>query len=232
MTTKARKLERKTRAAELDMEIMRAREANGLPVISPMLGLPPEKWECEFRDYLVARGDPRVADPEWLAARIREEQRRARWFEKWFDAWFEESVDGFDFGKDEVRRPVGQSQPSRRTPEERQEAMKAAMPASRPLPTEFGRAPAPTRSRHSPIPPGAKVGKRRAIGPGPKQLVGLSDASKQPSLTVGRLCHGNERRLGRGQGPARAHAAATAFCHCAAASALKIRSVDRETRCR
>jgi hypothetical protein len=46
------------------------------------------------------------------------------------------------------------------------------------------------------------------------------------------LCHGNERRLGRGQGPARAHAAATAFCHCAAASALKIRSVDRETRCR
>jgi len=45
MTTKARKLERKTRAVELDMEIMRAREANGLPVISPMLGLPPEKWE-------------------------------------------------------------------------------------------------------------------------------------------------------------------------------------------
>ena len=50
MTTKVRKLERKTRAAELDMEIMRAREANGLPVISPMLGLPREKWECEFRD--------------------------------------------------------------------------------------------------------------------------------------------------------------------------------------
>ena len=49
MTTKARKLERKTRAAELDMEIMRAREANGLPVISPMLGLPPEKWESEVR---------------------------------------------------------------------------------------------------------------------------------------------------------------------------------------
>src|SRR6266513_4734334 len=73
MRTKARKLERKTRAAELDMEIMRAREANGLPVISPMLGLSPEKWECEFRDYLVALGDPRVADPEWLAARIREE---------------------------------------------------------------------------------------------------------------------------------------------------------------
>src|SRR6516162_4775961 len=86
--TKVRKLERKTRATELDMEIMRAREANGLPVISPMLGLPREKWECEFRDYLVALGDPRVADPEWLAARIREEQRRARWFVKWFDAWF------------------------------------------------------------------------------------------------------------------------------------------------
>ena len=68
MTTKARKLERMTRAAELDMEIMRAREANGLPVISPMLGLPREKWECEFRDYLVALGDHRVADPEWLAA--------------------------------------------------------------------------------------------------------------------------------------------------------------------
>src|SRR5580704_9547337 len=77
MTTKPRKLARETRAAELDMEIMRAREANGLPVISPMLGLPPEKWECEFRNYLVALGDPRVADPEWLAARIREEQRRA-----------------------------------------------------------------------------------------------------------------------------------------------------------
>ena len=61
MRTKARKLERKTRAAELDMEIMRAREANGLPVISPMLGLPPEKWECEFRDYLV-----RWATPELL----------------------------------------------------------------------------------------------------------------------------------------------------------------------
>src|SRR6266851_1569449 len=86
MTTKARTLARKTRAAELDMEIMRAREANGLPVISPMLGLPPEKWECDFRDYLVALGDPRVADPEWLAARIREEQRRAKWFAKWFDA--------------------------------------------------------------------------------------------------------------------------------------------------
>ena len=62
MRTKARKLERKTRAAELDMEIMRAREANGLPVISPMLGLAPEKWECEFRDYLVALGDPHGYD--------------------------------------------------------------------------------------------------------------------------------------------------------------------------
>ena len=46
------------------------------------------------------------------------------------------------------------------------------------------------------------------------------------------LCHGNERRLGRGQGPARVHAAAKAFCHCFAASALKIRSVDREIRWR
>jgi hypothetical protein len=57
---------------------------------------------------------------------------------------------------------------------------------------------------------------------------------RDPETTkvAGGLCHGNERRLGRGQGPARAHAAATAFCHCAAASALKIRSVDRETRCR
>jgi hypothetical protein len=91
-----------------------------------MLGLPPEKWECEFRDYLMALGDPRVADPEWVAARIREEQRRARWFVKWFDAWFEESADRFDFGKEEVRRPVGQPQHSRRTPEERQEALKAA----------------------------------------------------------------------------------------------------------
>ena len=60
MRTKARKLERKTRTAELDMEIMRAREANGLPVISPMFGLPPEKWECGFRDYLAALGDPKL----------------------------------------------------------------------------------------------------------------------------------------------------------------------------
>src|SRR6202011_6337684 len=116
MTTKARKLERKTRAAELDMVIMRAREANGLPVISPMLGLPPEKWECEFRDYLVALGDPRVADPEWLAARIREEQRRARWFEKWFDAWFEESGAGFGLGKEGGGGPVGQPHTPRGPP--------------------------------------------------------------------------------------------------------------------
>jgi superfamily I DNA/RNA helicase len=43
-----------------------------------------------------------------------------------------------------------------------------------------------------------------------------------------RLCHGDERWLGRGEGPVRSHAAARASCHCAAASALKIRSVDRE----
>src|SRR6267154_3288525 len=48
------------------------------------------------------------------------------------------------------------------------------MPASRPSRTELRRAPAPIRSRHSPIPPGVKAGKRRAIGPGPKQLVGPS----------------------------------------------------------
>jgi hypothetical protein len=36
------------------------------------------------------------------------------------------------------------------------------------------RAPAPIRSQHSPIPPGVKAGKRRAIGPSPKQLVGPS----------------------------------------------------------
>src|SRR5260370_37059809 len=75
MTTKARKLERKTRAAELDMEIMRAREAKGLPVISPMLGLPPEKLEGEVRDYPVARGEPRDAGPGWVGGRHREEQR-------------------------------------------------------------------------------------------------------------------------------------------------------------
>src|SRR5712664_2925842 len=48
------------------------------------------------------------------------------------------------------------------------------MPASRPSRTELRRALAPIRSRHSPIPPGVKAGKRRAIGPGPKQLVGPS----------------------------------------------------------
>ena len=74
----------------------------------------------------MALGDPRVANPEWLAARIREEQRRARWFAKWFDAWFDEAADAFDFVKEEVWRQVGQPQHSRRTPEERQEAMKAA----------------------------------------------------------------------------------------------------------
>jgi hypothetical protein len=47
-----------------------------------------------------------------------------------------------------------------------------------------------------------------------------------------RLCHGNERRIERGQGLIRSHAAATASTHCAAASALKIRSVDREMRWR
>src|SRR6516165_4870979 len=46
------------------------------------------------------------------------------------------------------------------------------MPASRPSRTELRRVPAPIRSRHWPIPPGAKAGKRRAIGTGPKQLVG------------------------------------------------------------
>jgi hypothetical protein len=40
------------------------------------------------------------------------------------------------------------------------------------------------------------------------------------------LCHGNERRIERGQGLIRCHAAATASNHCAAASALKIRSVE------
>jgi hypothetical protein len=46
------------------------------------------------------------------------------------------------------------------------------------------------------------------------------------------LCHGNEGGIGRGQGLIESHAAATASNHCAAASALKIRSVDREMRCR
>ena len=50
--------------------------------------------------------------------------------------------------------------------------------------------------------------------------------------TYGRLCHGNELRIERGQGLIRSHAAATASNHCAAASALKIRSVDREMRWR
>jgi hypothetical protein len=50
--------------------------------------------------------------------------------------------------------------------------------------------------------------------------------------TLKGLCHGNERRIERGQGLIRSHAAATASDHCAAASALKIRSVDREMRWR
>jgi hypothetical protein len=49
---------------------------------------------------------------------------------------------------------------------------------------------------------------------------------------TGWLCHGNERRIERGQGLIGSHAAATASNHCAAASALKIRSVDREMRWR
>src|SRR5215469_2894027 len=55
------------------------------------------------------------------------------------------------------------------------------MPASRPSPTELRRAPAPIRSRHSPIPLGAKAGKRRAIGPGPKQLAG---PAQTPTLSA------------------------------------------------
>ena len=42
------------------------------------------------------------------------------------DAETQLSASGFDFGKEEVRRPVGQPLRTRRTPEERQEAMKAA----------------------------------------------------------------------------------------------------------
>jgi len=46
-----------------------------------------------------------------------------------------------------------------------------------------------------------------------------------------RPCHGNYRRAERGKAN-QVYAAATASCHCAAASARKVRSVDRETRCR
>jgi HSP20 family protein len=49
--------------------------------------------------------------------------------------------------------------------------------------------------------------------------------------TVQRPCHGNYRRSG-GASSIGFHAAKTASCHCAAASALKTRSVDRETRWR
>ena len=167
MRTKARKSERKSRAAELDLEIMRAREANGLPVISPMLCLSSEKWGCEFQDYLVALGDPRVADPKWLAARIREEHRRARWFVKWFDVWFGESVDGFDFEKEEVRRPVGQPRHSRRTPEERQEAMKAAHAGVAAFADGIAESSCPHKVATLAYSACAKAGKRRAIGPGP-----------------------------------------------------------------
>src|SRR4051794_31715403 len=45
-----------------------------------------------------------------------------------------------------------------------------------------------------------------------------------------RLCHGNERWLGRGRDGVRSHVAATASCQCAAASARKTRSIDREMR--
>jgi hypothetical protein len=45
-------------------------------------------------------------------------------------------------------------------------------------------------------------------------------------------CHGNRRRERIGAVEHRFHAAAAAACHWAVASALKIRSVDRETRCR
>jgi hypothetical protein len=73
---------------------------------------------------------------------------------------------------------------------------------------------------------------RRVTIFGPSRDVSARPCAGRAVQAFRRLCHGNERRLGRGQGPARAHAAATAFCHCVAASALKIRSVDREIRWR
>src|ERR1700730_9396132 len=80
------------------------------------------------------------------------------------------------------------------------------MPASRPSRTEFGRAPAPIRSQHSPIPPGAKAGKRRAIGPGPKQLVGPVVSAFAP---VDRLRFGHPAsRSGRLQDAERYHGSA------------------------
>src|SRR4051794_2078638 len=60
----------------------------------------------------------------------------------------------------------------------------------------------------------------------------MIDMISKGRLVSGWLCHGNERRVERGQGLIRSHAAATASNHCAAASALKIRSVDREMRWR
>jgi FtsP/CotA-like multicopper oxidase with cupredoxin domain len=50
--------------------------------------------------------------------------------------------------------------------------------------------------------------------------------------TLQRRCHGNGWGAKSWRGRTMFHAAATASCHRAAASALKIRSVDRETRCR
>ena len=47
-----------------------------------------------------------------------------------------------------------------------------------------------------------------------------------------RFCHVTEPRIERGQSLSSPQAAATASCHCAIASALKVRSVARETRCR
>ena len=48
----------------------------------------------------------------------------------------------------------------------------------------------------------------------------------------GRHCHGNGRVQRGRRNRTKFHATVTASCHRAAASALKIRSVDRETRCR
>ena len=109
-------------------------------------------------------------------------------------------------------------------------------------PTPLGEC-APIRTRSSFVPGMWKAGARssrrgcHAVPLLPTlrlQLPAFCPSPKTSAISCERwrLCHGNERRLGRGQGPARAHAAATAFCHCVAASALKIRSVDRETRCR
>src|SRR3954454_18823300 len=53
---------------------------------------------------------------------------------------------------------------------------------------------------------------------------------RQPHLASGRHCHGNGRGAESWRGRTPFHATATASCQRAAASALKIRSVDRETR--